>query len=86
MRTAVSLNNVTDQIVYNVPTGKRATIFVDIWPVSTNPSTTIKVNDIIYFTGTLTEDISLKLILDAGDNIKITVTGQINVFVHGLEF
>ncbi len=85
MLAVMSLNNETDRVVYAVPTNKKAVVYVDLWAVSANSNVTIKINNVVYFTGNVADKLSLKLALDAGDNIKITTPGQINVFVHGLE-
>lgn len=85
MLATQAINNQSDVTVYTCPTGKKAMIFVDAFPISQAPSFTLKINNYIYYTDTLVELISVKLSLTEGDTIKVSSDGQVNVFVHGLE-
>ena len=85
MKSIISINNQSDVLVYTVPIGKKAVVFVDIWAFAPKTNVVVKINNYDYFSSTVDYDLSIKLILDSGDNITISSTGQINVFVHGLE-
>ena len=85
MLSIVNINNQTDVSVYSVPQGKRALVFVDINPVVSPSSLTIKINNYVFYNGLISNNLSIKLVLTSNDNITVSSTGQVNVFVHGLE-
>ena len=79
----------TEAVVYTCPDGKTAFIYVDVVSNDgSDVSITIKVGDgetdYTYWTGT-TDFVSAKLVLTAGDVVKVATTGTVNVFVHGQE-
>jgi len=88
MLARTQINNTTAN-VYTCPSGKKAYIYVD---VSSNDgsqvSMTVSVGDgttfYTYWTGT-TNFLSLKLVLDGGDVVRVGATGVVNVFVYGIE-
>jgi len=79
----------TEASVYTCPSGKTAYIYVDVVSDDgSDVSITIKVGDgetdYTYWAGT-TDFVSAKLVLTAGDVVKVATTGTVNVFVHGQE-
>jgi len=85
MLNVIQINNQTDVTVYTCPTGKKAFIFVDVFPV-TPIDVTIKVNGVVYWSGSSVADqISAKMVLSGGDVVSVSSSGQVNVFVHGQE-
>lgn len=83
MISQVSIDN-SESTVYTVPTGKSAMIFVEVNPTSTEPTCTIKINNMVYWTGVLYGFLSSKISLTEGDVVKVSSDGQVNVFVHGI--
>lgn len=83
MLAITNVNN-EEKVVYTVPSGKNAYIYIDIHIVS-GGTLTIKINDMIYFSDTPIENVSIKLALTSEDVMKISFTGQANIFVHGME-
>lgn len=84
MLSSVSLSN-TEQTVYTVPSGKKALVYVDIYASSSNTPMTLKINNLNYYSGNITGVFSVKLALTSGDTVKVSTTGTVNVFVHGIE-
>ncbi|WP_340690239.1 hypothetical protein [Hydrogenobacter thermophilus] len=82
MRVAQQITSTTTA-TYTVPAGATAFLFVDIFPVSSNPAITVSINNITYFTGSISGMWSCKLTLDAGDTITVQTNGTVNVFIHG---
>jgi len=84
MLATTTVNN-KEKVIYTVPSGKTAYVYVDIY-LHTTGSLTVKINDLIYFADTPTmKMISIKLIMNSGDTLKVAYTGQANLFVHGTE-
>jgi hypothetical protein len=75
--------------VYTCPAGKKAYVFVDV--ASDNGSQvnmTLSIGDgtnfLTYWTG-VTNFLSVKLVLDGGDVVRVSTNGVVNVFVYGIE-
>ena len=88
MLARMQLSNTTAD-VYTCPSGKKAYVYVD---VASNDGSevgmTVSIGDgttfYTYWTGT-TNFLSLKLVLDGGDVVRVGTTGVVNVFVYGIE-
>jgi hypothetical protein len=88
MLARMQLNNTTAD-VYTCPSGKKAYVYIDVASNDgSNVSMTVSVGDgttfYTYWTGT-TNFLSLKLVLDGGDVVRVGTTGVVNVFVYGIE-
>jgi hypothetical protein len=88
MLARVQLNNTTAD-VYTCPSGKKAYVYVDVASNNgSNVNITVSVGDgttfYTYWTGT-TSFLSLKLVLDGGDVVRVGTNGVVNVFVYGIE-
>ncbi|ADO44952.1 hypothetical protein Hydth_0552 [Hydrogenobacter thermophilus TK-6] len=85
MLAIASLNNQTDVVIYTAPAGKTVFAFVDIYAVSST-NITLKINNTVFLSQPLSAGVSLsiKLILNGGDSITASSTGQANFFVHGI--
>lgn len=84
MLARANINN-TSTNVYTPPTGKKAYVYCDIW-VLTPGSLTVKIGDIVYWEhSNVSGQISIKLVIDSSDVLNISTTGNVNVFVHGVE-
>ncbi len=88
MKASVTLENVNDYVVYTVPGGTKALLFVELYSLSEDlfdPYVVVKINDLVYVDGYLDGRESFKLTLDGGDTIKVSVSGRkVNVFIHGI--
>lgn len=81
-------NQITDSTVnvYTNQSNKDFLVYIDINPISTNPSYNIFVNNLLYHSSnSLNNLVSYKMILSPNDNIKVGVNGTINVFIYGVE-
>lgn len=76
----------TETTVYTVPTGKTAFVFVDIYTETKSPFT-VKIDTITFYNevGGVADFISMKMVLSASTAVKVSTTGTVNVFVHGIE-
>jgi len=88
MLARTQLNNTTAS-VYTCPSGKKAYVYVDVASDDgSNVSMTVSIGDgttfYTYWTGT-TNFLSLKLVLDGGDVVRVGTSGVVNVFVYGIE-
>lgn len=83
MISQVSINN-SETTVYTVPSGKGAMVYVEINPTSVEPTCTIKINNMEYWSGTLYGFFSAKMSLTENDVVKVSTNGQVNVFIHGI--
>ena len=83
MLANINLNN-EEKLIYTCPTGKKAYIFLRIYSQSTS-SITIKINDILYFSNSMSGLFIEKFSLDTGDAIKVSANSQVSVFVDGME-
>jgi hypothetical protein len=88
MLARVQLSNTTAN-VYTCPSGKKAYVYVDVASDDgSDVSITVSIGDgttfYTYWTGT-TNFLSLKLVLDSGDVVRVGTTGVVNVFVYGIE-
>ena len=88
MLARTQINNATAD-VYTCPSGKKAYVYVDVASNNgSNVSMTVSIGDgttfYTYWTGT-TNFLSLKLVLDGGDVVRVGTTGVVNVFVYGIE-
>jgi hypothetical protein len=88
MLARTQLNNTTAN-VYTCPSGKKAYVYVDVASNDgSNVSITVSIGDGATFHTYWTETInflSLKLILDGGDVVRVGTNGVVNVFVYGIE-
>jgi len=88
MLARLQINNATTN-VYTCPSGKTAYVYVD---VASNDGTSVSFNVQIgngttfytYWTGS-SSFLSLSLILNSGDVVRVGTSGIVNVFVHGKE-
>jgi hypothetical protein len=83
----LAIQTLTNQelTVYTVPAGKKAYVFLDLFPVSSG-GLSVKINNTLYFSKEeLSEPISFKLFLTSGDRISVAYTGTCNIFIHGEE-
>lgn len=88
MLARLQVNNTTTDI-YTCPSGKTAYVYVDI---ASNDGASVSFNVQIgdgttfftYWTGSTTF-LSLLLILNGGDVVRVGTSGVVNVFVHGKE-
>ena len=78
-----TINN-TEQTIYTCPANKKAYVFLRIYAPSTS-TVTIKINNLVYFSGTFAGLFIEKFSLDAGDTIKVGSNLQINIFIDGME-
>jgi hypothetical protein len=88
MLARVQLNNTTTN-VYTCPSDKKAYVFVDVASNNgSNVDITISIGSgttfYTYWTGT-TNFLSVKLVLDGGDVVRVGTNGVVNVFVCGIE-
>jgi len=88
MLARMQINNTTAN-VYTCPSGKKAYVYIDVASNDGNEvSMTVSIGDgttfYTYWTGT-TNFLSLKLVLDGGDVVRVGTTGVVNVFVYGIE-
>ncbi|MEM1672852.1 MAG: hypothetical protein QXT86_12460 [Archaeoglobaceae archaeon] len=83
MLASVALNN-EERVVYTVPSGKTAMVFLHIFS-PTESQITIKINNLVFFSGAFVSFISDRLILQEGDSLAVATDGNANVFVFGLE-
>jgi threonine synthase len=88
MLARTQINN-TSANVYTCPAGKKAYVYVDVASNDgSQVSITVSVGDgttfYTYWTGT-TNFLSVRLVLDAGDIVRVETTGVVNVFVYGIE-
>lgn len=88
MLARMQINNTTAN-VYTCPSGKKAYVYVDVVSNDgSNVSMMVSIGDetafYTYWTGT-TNFLSLKLVLDGGDVVRVGTTGLVNVFVYGIE-
>lgn len=74
----------SEQTIYTVPDGKRAFIYVHVYAPELD-DVTIKLNNRVYYSDDVVDFISAKMLLDAGDTIKVATSGSVNVFVEGME-
>jgi hypothetical protein len=88
MLARLQVNNATTD-VYTCPSGKTAYVYVDI---ASNDGTSVSFNVLVgdgtafytYWTGS-SSFLSLSLILNGGDVVRVGTSGVVNVFVHGKE-
>ena len=88
MLTRLQVNNATTD-VYTCPSGKTAYVYVDIasndgTPVSFNVKIGNGTTFYTYWIGS-TNFLSLSLILNDGDIVRVETSSVVNVFVHGKE-
>jgi hypothetical protein len=88
MLARTQISNATAN-VYTCPTGKKAYVFVDVASddgsqVDLTLSIGHGTNFLTYWTG-VTNFLSVKLVLDSGDAVRVSTNGVVNVFVHGIE-
>jgi len=83
MLASVSLNN-EERVVYTVPPNKTAMVFLHVFSPSES-QITIKINNLVFFSGALISFVSDRLILQENDVITVATDGNANVFVFGLE-
>jgi hypothetical protein len=88
MLARTQLNNTTAN-VYTCPSGKKAYVFVDVASDNgSQVSVTLSIGDgttfYTYWTGS-TNFLSVKLVLDGGDVVRVSTNGVVNVFVYGIE-
>jgi hypothetical protein len=88
MLTRTQLSN-TSANVYTCPSGKKAYVYVDVASDDgSSVSITVSIGDgttfYTYWTGT-TNFLSVKLVLDGGDVVRVGTDGVVNVFVYGIE-
>lgn len=80
---AISYVENTEETIYTVPSGYTAFVFVDISVIDAPASISVKVNNYQFWSGIVEDVATLKLILTAGDTIKVYTPNKVNVFVHG---
>jgi len=88
MLARMQLSNTTAD-VYTCPSEKKAYVYVDVASNDgSDVNITVSIGDgttfYTYWTGT-TNFLSLKLVLDGGDVVRVGTTGVVNVFVYGIE-
>jgi hypothetical protein len=83
MLAQATINN-TEQTVYTCPANRKAYVFLRIYAPTTS-TITVKINNLTYFSDSLTGLFIEKFSLDAGDTIKVGSNSQINVFIDGME-
>jgi len=88
MLARLQINNATTN-VYTCPSGKTAYVYVDVASNDGNPvSFDVQIGDgttfYTYWTGS-TSFLSLSLILNSGDVVRVGTSGVVNVFVYGRE-
>jgi len=88
MLARTQISNATAN-VYTCPSGKKAYVFVDVVSndgsqVSVTLSIGDETNFQTYWTGE-TNFLSVKLVLDGGDVVRVSTDGLVNVFVYGIE-
>ena len=74
----------TESTVYTVPEGKTAMVEIFF-----NPSYAcfieVKVNNVSVFDEIVEEAFSIKIVLNAGDNVQVNTDGVVNVVISGME-
>lgn len=84
MLAQMQINNQTNVSVYTCPTARRAFVYIDIFPL-TSTNVEVKINNLTYWKEDgLSEFVSLKVSLTSGDEVKVSSSGTVNVFVHGM--